>query len=272
MEAAVSTIWVDCGGRQARAEVRGEGPPVLIVSAALPNDLADPLASSLVGEGLRVINVDYARPAGWEGEPEGRTCAALAEDGVAVLDALEVERAHVIGISRGSVAAYALAARHPERVERLVLVTPMSPFAPRLNELPQEQADVPATPEEARAAFLQMIHTAGFLEHHRTAAEGLLDAVMAGNGTVVRVPREAEEPVGRDERVAADTLVVIAGDDRVVPRDDADDLLDELPDAWVAEVPGAAHGLPIEQPSACARLFATFLRTGVPGGAEDEDE
>src|ERR1700754_130344 len=47
--------------------------------------------------------------------------AQLAQDAVAVLDAADEPRAHVYGISLGSLVAQELALRHPERVEALVL-------------------------------------------------------------------------------------------------------------------------------------------------------
>jgi esterase len=48
--------------------------------------------------------------------------AVMADDIVALIDALELGRVRVIGHSMGGVNSWWLAARHPERVERLVIV------------------------------------------------------------------------------------------------------------------------------------------------------
>lgn len=73
---------------------------------------------------LRVIAPDH--PGHGRGSRPGRrterfTLARAAEDAVGVLDALEVERAVVVGYSMGGAVAQLLARRHPERIRGLVL-------------------------------------------------------------------------------------------------------------------------------------------------------
>lgn len=54
----------------------------------------------------------------------------VASDAVSVLDAREVERAAVIGVSQGGAWALALAAQHPARVSAAVFIAPNVPLAP----------------------------------------------------------------------------------------------------------------------------------------------
>src|SRR5690349_12387575 len=59
------------------------------------------------------------------GKPDG-TLRQLGEDLVALLDALEIERARIAGFSLGGTVAMRAAIDHPERVDRLVLVATSS--------------------------------------------------------------------------------------------------------------------------------------------------
>lgn len=79
--------------------------------------LADPARAA----GLRLIGPD--RPGiGWTGWRELSQVSDWVVDGVAVLDALEVERAAVVGISGGGPFAAACAAALPGRITALVLI------------------------------------------------------------------------------------------------------------------------------------------------------
>ena len=69
----------------------------------------------------RVIAYDSRGLGQSERGEERMTMASLAADAAALLDALEIERAHVLGWSLGSAVAQELALAHPDRVGGLVL-------------------------------------------------------------------------------------------------------------------------------------------------------
>ena len=104
-------------------EIRGSGPVLLVVPGqAQPVGDVEPLIA-LLAEHHTVIAMDN-RGTGRTSAPRGPySIEQMADDLVALMDHLGIERAHVLGISMGGRLALALAIDHPERVDRLVLVS-----------------------------------------------------------------------------------------------------------------------------------------------------
>lgn len=105
-------------------ELTGEGPDVLMLHGAAGGfDQGTWTAHALGLRGHRVIAV--SRPA-YLGTPDAGTIDDEVDLYAAALDALDVERAFVIGVSAGGMSASQFARRHPERVTRLVMLSAVS--------------------------------------------------------------------------------------------------------------------------------------------------
>lgn len=103
-------------------ERRGAGEPLLLIQGLGGHSLhwGEGFLGALE-DTLELVLYDH-RGAGRSGELEVEcTIAGLAEDAVAVLDALELDSAHVVGISMGGMVAQELVLNHPERVRTLTL-------------------------------------------------------------------------------------------------------------------------------------------------------
>src|SRR5829696_8605248 len=120
----------------------GAGPPVLLLHG-FPDtaDLWRAQIPVLVDAGMRVIAPDLRgfgaseRPGEVREYRVGRSVADMA----AVLDALGVERARVVGHDWGAGVAWALAAFQPDRVERLVAMSVGHPNAARERTIESRQ-------------------------------------------------------------------------------------------------------------------------------------
>jgi pimeloyl-ACP methyl ester carboxylesterase len=110
-------------GTELYYERRGAGEPLLLIQGLGANGLhwGEPLLSDLERDFELVIfdNRGAGRSAPLAGAD--LTTASLAADGLALLDGLELERAHVLGISMGGMIAQELALAQPERVRSLTL-------------------------------------------------------------------------------------------------------------------------------------------------------
>jgi pimeloyl-ACP methyl ester carboxylesterase len=121
-----SAIWYEM--------LEPEGPPqgtILLVMGIGADGLGWPPAflQALVGAGYQVVRYDQ-RGTGmsdwveeWDSE-NPYTLHDMADDGVAILDDLGIEQAHLVGISMGGMTAQQIAVDHPDRV--LTLATVMS--------------------------------------------------------------------------------------------------------------------------------------------------
>ena len=119
--------------------------PVVICLPGMGNQLLiypEEFCLALVDRGFFVIRMDN-RDAGLStstGEDDTYTLSDMADDVVAVLDAVGVETAVVLGLSLGGMVAQQLAVDHPERVRALVSLA----STPGMDDLPQPTAEVAA--------------------------------------------------------------------------------------------------------------------------------
>ncbi len=113
---------IDIAGTDLYYERRGVGEPLLLIQGLGGNSLhwGEGFLAGLQ-DGFELILYDH-RGAGRSGALEGElTIADLATDAVALLAALELDAAHVVGISMGGMVAQELALQAPERVRTLTL-------------------------------------------------------------------------------------------------------------------------------------------------------
>jgi rifampin ADP-ribosylating transferase len=186
----------------------------------------------------------------------------LAADAVALLDALGIERAAVVGHSMGSIVAQRVAIDSPERVERLVLVgsgaSPATKAVVALNEEVQGLAD-PISPDFVREFQVTMLSA--------PLPAAFLAGLIAESGKPpARVWRDALGGMlagGAEEdlfRIAAPTLVVWGEDDPVFLREDQERLVSTIPGARLLVYEGTGHSPNWERPDRFAGDLREFLQ------------
>jgi pimeloyl-ACP methyl ester carboxylesterase len=129
--------YIDAGGLRQHVVIGGAGPPLLLVHGWPQNWYAWRLVMPALARDFEVIAPDQ-RGIGLTDKPRDARYdpGTIANDLVALMDALGHERFAVVGTDTGLPIAYALAADHPDRVERVVLAevpgppgaTPSPPF------------------------------------------------------------------------------------------------------------------------------------------------
>jgi pimeloyl-ACP methyl ester carboxylesterase len=116
-----SSRYVQTGALRQHVVIGGDGPPLLLVHGWPENWYAWRLVMPALARNFQVIAVDQ-RGIGLTDKPrDGYDAGTLADDLVALMDALGHDRFAVVGHDTGFIISYALAADHPERVVRAAL-------------------------------------------------------------------------------------------------------------------------------------------------------
>jgi len=135
--------WIDVGDLRLHAVIGGDGPPLLLLAGWPQTWYAWRLLMPRLARDFTVVAPD-PRGVGLSDKPaDGYDSATLAADMVGLVEALGHDRFAVVGHDVGMWTGYALAADHPDRVERLVLaeavIPGLSPSPPLL--APQDVVD-----------------------------------------------------------------------------------------------------------------------------------
>lgn len=251
-------------------EESGTGVPVLLIAGqATGMNGWGPFARALASE-HRVIVFDH-RGIGDSGlgDPARYSTRLFADDGLAVLDAAGVAAAHVIGHSMGGRVAQWLAADHPGRVRKLVLVgTTASDRLRHAGEAAEaaeaEQRRDPRVVADLlsgdRARMLPLFFDADWAEANPEAVAGFFDRVasrpaLRGHFAASR-DHDAREVLGR---IRAETLVLHGRADALTPIGQARLLAGAIPRARLLEF-DARHGLHLDTPAVLTAVRA-FLAT-----------
>jgi pimeloyl-ACP methyl ester carboxylesterase len=248
----------------------GSGPAVLLVAGQGMTVDGWWATIPVLARSFRVIAFDHRDTGRSSHVPLPYLASQMAEDAVAVLDAAGERRAHVYGISLGSLVAQELALRHPDRVGALVLgassaggfaaykpppTSLAQTFLVRAGAMGPEEAAWAAVPytyaEKTRRSHAERIATD--IAHRLTAPPEPMTylhqaAVVASHDTYERL-----------NRIAVPTLVVHGEEDVFIPPANALVLAERIPGAELRLWPSAAHMYVIDEPQA-DREIGSFLR------------
>ena len=156
-------------------EIHGEGPPLVLIGGLGVDLTVFASLTELLARNFRVLTFDN-RGAGRTDKPDvPYSIPMMAQDTVGLMNALGLSRGHVVGLSMGGRIAIELAATHPSRVDRLVLVSTAATGTGRLRiSLPARALGL--------AKRLRLIPGAGKIQrqphyayHHQVAAASAYD-------------------------------------------------------------------------------------------------
>ncbi len=267
-------LWVED-----RTPAPEHGAPILLLSGSDATTLRWPpaLIAALAGAGHRVVAFDH-RDCGASTKIDPDTpyrLDTLAADACGVLDALGIERAHVVGYSMGGAVAQVMALRSPERVLTLTLVSTTPglgderlPFAAdwfieRMTE--RLFAPPPRTDKDRIAWIVDLYRLLAGTRHpfdedgQRVIARAELERCWypeSGHGVAVGASPSRLDDL---EQINAPTLVVHGTADPVFAIEHGRALADRIPGACLVTVDDLGH----EVPGAFGAELAALIRSHV---------
>jgi pimeloyl-ACP methyl ester carboxylesterase len=250
-------------------EISGEGDPLLLImgtSGSIPlwGEIVPRLA-----EEYRVIAFDN-RGLGGSQRGEGQiSVASMAEDASALLEALDIPQAHVMGWSLGSAVAQELALAHPEQVASAIMYATWgrcdgfqrSIFTAL--RLPYAIRDMDAALATAGLAFSpQLLDHPDFQEMLAPMLPAFPQTEEQMQVTTEQWDADlAHDTLDRLAEITAPTLVIVGEQDLLTPPRQSRAVAEAVPGARFELVtgPGSSHGLHIERPDDLVRIVTGFL-------------
>jgi pimeloyl-ACP methyl ester carboxylesterase len=181
---------VDAGGLSFRVVEQGEGTPVLLLHGFPDSaDVWRHQMAALAAAGFRAIAPDL-RGFGESDKPEGvdqYAIALLVGDVLAIMDACEIQRAHVVGHDWGAFLSWVLAALAPDRVDRLAVLSVGHP-----NSWGRASAGVD---QRRRSWYMSLFNTVGLAEEVLARDDWKLFREFVGSATdLERYVRDLARP------------------------------------------------------------------------------
>lgn len=249
--------WVEIDGP-------ADGIP-LVFSNSLGASTAmwQPQVDALAGE-YRVIRYDQRGHGCSEVTAEGYAFGTLVDDALALLDALELERVHFIGLSLGGMTALGLALHHPARLRSITAANCVATVPPAGQALWDERATIAREQglEPLVAPSLERWFTAGTRasrgEALRWVGEMFAATPVAGYVATCAALKTLNY-LDELPRITVPTLFIAGTHDMGAPLAAMQDMHARVPGARFVEL-DAAHVSNLERPDKFNAALADFLR------------
>ncbi len=262
-----ATRMVPVGDIDIAYKVFGKGDPLLLIMGYSGTmdlwaiDVLKELASQ-----YKVIIFDNRGMGKTTASDKEFTIELFADDTRGLLDALGIERAHVLGWSLGTYIAQELTLRYPDRVEKLILYAGDCGGKEAIYPSPEILDllhDASAPTQERGEKLLATLFPEKWLKEHpdpRTYFPQITETSSPEN--IERQYRAWQNWKGTHSRLAKitqPTLLITGANDINTPWQNSVMMVDLIPGAWLVQLKGGGHGVMYQYPKKFSRIVLTFL-------------
>ncbi len=254
-------------------EIHGDGFPLVMIMGLGGFSAAwDKYIINHFSKKFKVIIFDN-RGAGNSDAPEGTySIEMLAGDTAGLMTALNVSRAHILGLSMGGMIAMEFALRYPEKVEKLILCCTSggaSRFIPPKTDTMQNLMGLMSgEPEEMLKTGLRILYTEEFIAQNPDRIEEYIQEMRELN--VSYSPEGTKRQLGgimgfdahdRLHTIKKPTLIIAGKKDILVPHENSQILAEEIPGSKIVLFDDAGHGLYSQKREEFCQIILDFLKS-----------
>lgn len=259
-------------------EVKGDGPPLLLLPGLGRGTSYFDAIEPLLRKSFKTIVVD-PRGIGRSSKADNALTAEVsADDFAALLEFLEIPKAHVLGSSHGGSMAMAMALRHPDKVDTLILFGAFSELnrfiqlnlnlrirlAHKLG-MGEDMRDFIALwtfghefLDNEKADEFLAVHLKAVKEHTPERYEILCKSMLHWGR---RLPGQENEPLVTSQlgQISCPTIVIGSGRDFWIPAKFSKIIAEHIHNSIYIEMPHCGHIAVREDPAGCTKLIEEFV-------------
>ncbi len=259
MEILANGLHVDC-------QLSGpEHAPLVVLSHSLASSgiMWEQQVPALVG-GYRVLRYDTRGHGGSDAPPGPYSLDELGDDVIAMLDALDIERVHWVGLSMGGMVGQNLAIRYPQRLVSLALCDTTSRVAEQARPVWDERIAVAENSgmQPLCADTMARWFTPAFLEADGPELHGIREQFMrtptAGYAGCCQAIRELDY-TGQLSKIALPVQVIVGAEDPTTPLEASRVIAQNIAGAALTVIDNGSHLCNVEQPEAFNHALLEFL-------------
>jgi len=265
-----SLAKIQVNGVQIGSRRRGNGPPLLVLNgfAATSADW-DPSFIDKLASSNELILLDHRGIGNSTDDGKPFDIGQLADDAVHVIEALGFERASILGWSMGGFIAQTLAVQHPDRINKLILLSTDRGGADAdlaSTAVWSRLIDMSGGPHEQARRLLSLLFPSDVAESfYREYGDIVASARARLSFDLIKRQAKAMDAWHRNgignrlREIRVPVLIAIGTEDVVIPPSNALKLVNAIPNAWLAQFPRGGHAFMAQYPSPVANLINCFL-------------
>jgi pimeloyl-ACP methyl ester carboxylesterase len=250
-------------------QIHGEGEPLVLIQG-LGADLGGwaLYQTPVFSKQYQVIVFDTRGVGRTDAKDKPFSIGIAADDTAGLLDALNIERAHILGMSQGGMIAQELALKYPQRIKSLILAATTarsSALSSYVIDTWVRMVQEGISQETVIRDTLVWLFTDRFFQNPelvQLAVDNMLnDPYTDLRKSIVQQVgnREEFDNMDRISQITAPTLVLVGNEDILLPVKLSEELVARIPNAELVILDGGGHGFSLEIPDKFNKAVLEFL-------------